>query len=152
VDETVDIDAMFAIPGLVQLRFVASDTGEGSIVEAALDDVRVFAGFGSVVEAPSVPGATLPARLALESVRPNPFRAVTRIDFALPRPAEARLAVYDISGRRVRTLLSGPREAGRYRAEWDGRGMTGARVAAGVYFFRLAAGGEALTRKVTVMP
>jgi flagellar hook assembly protein FlgD len=60
--------------------------------------------------------------------------------------------VYDVGGRVVRTLASGPRDAGRYRAEWDGRDGTGARVAAGVYFVRLVAGDEAMTRKVAVMP
>jgi hypothetical protein len=147
----VDIDALFGTPGQVQLRFVASDLNPGSLVEAAVDEVRVLADYGAV-DAPAVAeGAAAPERLALDPGQPNPFAGSTRIAFAVPRPGHVTLAVYDVSGRVVRTVTSGRREAGRHHAQWDGRTAEGNRVTAGVYFLRLTADGQSLTRKVTMM-
>jgi hypothetical protein len=62
-----------------------------------------------------------------------------------------RLAVYDLAGRRVSVLMEGPRDEGRYEAEWNGRSASGDRVASGVYFARLEVGGESVTRKVVLL-
>jgi hypothetical protein len=61
------------------------------------------------------------------------------------------LAIYDLSGRRVRTLQSGRAEPGRYSASWDLRDASGAPAHAGIYFARLSLGAEAHTRKVVVV-
>ena len=71
---------------------------------------------------------------------PNPFGPMTTVTFALLRPAPVHLAVYDLSGREVTVLTSGPRPAGEVTATWDGRDGTGREVAAGTYFLRLEAG------------
>jgi len=83
---------------------------------------------------------------------PNPFRASTRVVFELARPeSEARLAVYDLAGRRVRELWTGATPAGRHSVSWDGRDGRGARVAAGVYLVRLESSSGPTTRKVTLL-
>ena len=61
------------------------------------------------------------------------------------------LTVFNVAGQAVRTLASGARDAGRYTVPWDGRDSAGQRVAAGVYFYRLTAGDNTLTKKMTVM-
>jgi len=71
---------------------------------------------------------------------PNPFNARTKVHFALPQAGQATLAVYDLKGRRVRTLLDGPIRAGKHSVSWDGRDGRGADVASGVYLYRLVAG------------
>jgi len=62
-----------------------------------------------------------------------------------------RLAVYDLQGRRVRTLASHAMAAGRHVLGWDGRDAGGVRSASGVYFVRLEAAGRVEQKKVTLL-
>jgi hypothetical protein len=91
---------------------------------------------------------TMPGALALHGAAPNPFRTSTRIAFDLPAATAARLEVYDVTGRLVRTLASGELPAGRHRSAWSGRDDRGRPVAGGIYFVRLQAGDRELTRRV----
>jgi uncharacterized repeat protein (TIGR01451 family) len=88
-----------------------------------------------------------PTVYSLSTGRPNPFRDRVTIRFDLPAPGEASLVVFDVTGRRVRTIVSGRLDAGRYAPVWDGRDDAGSRVAAGVYFVRLQAADFTATRK-----
>jgi hypothetical protein len=81
-----------------------------------------------------------PALTRLYAPAPNPLRAASTIRFDLADAADARLEVFDLSGRKVATLASGPHEAGVYRVRWDGR-EGGATVGAGLYFLRLSGTG-----------
>src|SRR6185436_8373454 len=68
---------------------------------------------------------------------PNPFFGGSNIDFSLARADQIDLAVYDLSGRRVKTIKRGTIAAGPHRFEWNGRDEGGRRSAPGVYFVRL---------------
>jgi len=90
-----------------------------------------------------------PSRLAVSSASPNPFASSTSIGFSIPAGvASHSLAIYDLAGRLVRRLSSGPRSAGRHASTWDGRDASGRAVAAGVYLARLEAEGEIAVRKL----
>ncbi len=95
----------------------------------------------------TVPNATL----ALAQNAPNPFKSTTSIGISLPGRSDVRLTVYDVSGRRVATVASGARDAGEHHFEWNGTDDAGNRVGAGVYFYRLEAGKQTLTRKLVLM-
>jgi hypothetical protein len=96
--------------------------------------------------------ATVPrAGLALRQNVPNPFAGETTVSFTLPERGEVELAVYDVAGRRVATLFSGEQGAGDHSVEWNGVGDNGERVGAGVYFVRIEAGKQTVTRKLLVM-
>ena len=88
---------------------------------------------------------------------PNPFGGETTIDFRVgPAPAgaaSARLsvAVYDVSGRRVRSLVASPVAGGLWRAVWDGRGGDGSRAPSGIYFARLEGRGIRVARKLVLV-
>jgi len=83
---------------------------------------------------------------------PNPFNPSTTITFQLRGGGHVHLAIYDVAGRRIRTLVSGVRNAGAaHRAEWDGRDDDGRAVSSGVYFCRLTTQGFIETRKLMLL-
>ncbi len=88
------------------------------------------------------------ARTALAPARPNPSRTTTALRFLLPRAGRVRLAILDVAGRRVRTLLDGALSAGSHEAAWDGRGENGGRAPAGLYWARLEADGAVCTQRL----
>jgi flagellar hook assembly protein FlgD len=73
------------------------------------------------------------------------------IAYSLARPASARLRIYNVAGRLVRTLVNEAQEAGPHEVVWDGRSNAGATVGSGVYFYRLEAEGWQSERKVVVI-
>jgi hypothetical protein len=87
----------------------------------------------------------------LRAAAPNPFRAAMRIGLALPTATGVRLDVFDLSGRRVRTLLDQALPAGEYRVVWNGLDDSGHRVHAGVYSVRLVAAGARESRSIVML-
>jgi hypothetical protein len=82
---------------------------------------------------------------------PNPFNkdGVTTIGYSIPTGNQrVVLAVYDVAGRRVKTLVSKTQARGSYVANWDGRNERGEPVAAGIYFYKLSAGGKSMSKKL----
>jgi FlgD Ig-like domain/Right handed beta helix region len=77
---------------------------------------------------------------------PSPASGPVGIDFELPAAVLVDLGVYDVAGRRVRTLHAGPMTAGPHRLAWDG--LTSGKSGSGIYFIRLKAGGEERVEKV----
>lgn len=108
--------------------------------------------FGSYVPTPvdGGPGAA-PALTAIHGVYPNPFNPSTRIAFGVAKRSRVEISVYDISGRRVAVLLAQEMEPGRYEAVWDGRTVSGATAASGIYVCRLQAGRYVETRKLVLI-
>ncbi|MEZ4387022.1 MAG: C25 family cysteine peptidase [Candidatus Krumholzibacteriia bacterium] len=246
-----DLATFFAVPDQLRLRFLATDVGNGSLVEAALDDVHVSAvavtpdlasptvqlaspdGGETYAEGQVMPivwtaaddvgvvearisisldgGATWgdpvlagpfdggaawtvalpdggsqqarvrvevldgagrvaadvsdgvftlttettvappPTALALAQNHPNPFNPQTVIVFDLPRAQDVRLSVYDLQGRRVRTLVQDALPAGRHEVTWRGHGDDGREVASGTYVYRLAVDEGVLVRKMVLL-
>jgi len=94
----------------------------------------------------------LPSTFALEQNYPNPFNSATAIRFALPTSADVDLAVFNLAGQKVATLMQGGREAGRYKVRWDGGDDDGRALASGVYLYRLKRGnGQQQTRKLLLL-
>jgi len=92
---------------------------------------------------------TLPDEFALHGSYPNPFRGNTTIEYELPEKAHVRIAVFNVLGQEVAVLVDEEQAAGRYDVRWDGRGMTGAPVASGVYIYRIEAGDFSATERAT---
>ena len=87
----------------------------------------------------------------LATPTPNPFRGFATIHFGLARAGEARLELFDLAGRRVRTLASGVHGAGAHFATWNGRDQGGNSVGSGVYFVRLTTPSKVLHARVIAL-
>lgn len=122
-------------------------TGSGAVVSLG----------GAVINPtlPVVPYVATAAPSALRSTlgqsTPNPFNPRTRIAYSLDAPKHAELVVYDLAGRRVKTLVSGHVDAGPHEAEWDGTDDHKRRVASGVYLYRLVAGEFSETKRMVLL-
>src|SRR5262245_3715490 len=73
---------------------------------------------------------------------PNPATSAARIQYALPRPGDVRISIYDVSGHRVATLVEGFQEAGLHEVAWDGNAEGGRLSGSGLYLIELSAAGE----------
>ncbi|MEE9269164.1 MAG: FlgD immunoglobulin-like domain containing protein, partial [Candidatus Krumholzibacteria bacterium] len=106
---------------------------------------------GSVVSSFETATTTPLLKFALGQNHPNPFNPATRIDFAVDQKGPVHLAIYDISGKLVRTLINRRMRSGPHSEEWDGRDNGGRAVASGIYFYRLTAGKKSLARKAVLL-
>ena len=93
-----------------------------------------------------------PSAFVLLQNYPNPFNPSTTIGFSVSQSGSALLEIYDLTGRHVRTLLSGDVAAGNHSVQWDGRDERGSSVGSGVYFYRLRLGSNfESARKMVLM-
>jgi hypothetical protein len=90
--------------------------------------------------------STLPSEFALGQNFPNPFNPTTVIPFDLPTASTVRLAIYDVTGRLVRTLIQSRMEAGRHQISFNASSLS-----SGVYLIRLEAGAKQFTSKMTLI-
>ena len=93
----------------------------------------------------------VPTPVSMLSNFPNPFNPSTTISFTLPAPGKTSLTIYDITGRKVRTLISGRLTAGAHSAAWDGLDDSGRAVSSGVYLSRLTTGKHTTVGKMLLM-
>ncbi|MFN0151002.1 MAG: kelch repeat-containing protein [bacterium] len=146
-------------------------SGAASIYDPLRDRMVVFGGNSSAarndtwalrwfarpiiadIDAPARGSALAPpSRLVLEAPRPSPFSLLTTVRFALPSRSPVRLDVFDVAGRRVRTLAAGALPSGAHEATWMGDSDAGSPVAAGVYFLRIETpDGGAATRALRLI-
>ena len=91
--------------------------------------------------------ANVPSGFSLDQNYPNPFNTTTSITFAIPHKSHMRLAVFDVAGRKVATLVDQVYAPGKHRVNWDASVM-----ASGVYFYRLESDGFLVqTRKMALV-
>ena len=93
-------------------------------------------------------GDILPEQCGLDQNYPNPFNPNTRIGYALPAKSHVTISIYDILGRKIRTLIDDIKPAGNHSAEWNGRNDQGVIVSTGIYFYRLKSDGLVESKKM----
>jgi flagellar hook assembly protein FlgD len=90
--------------------------------------------------------------LSLSEPYPNPFNPRTTIQFEIAQTTTLHLAIYDLSGRRLRTLLEAQiLEAGGHEIVWDGCDDSGASMSSGVYLCRISGNNNSETRAVVLL-
>jgi endo-1,4-beta-xylanase len=105
---------------------------------------------GDLVSAP-VEVSGIPDEYELFQNYPNPFNPTTLIRYDVPRSSHVRLAVYNILGTKVRTLVDAAQAAGAHTIVWDAKNDLDNDVASGIYFYRLETGTSVLSRKMMLL-
>ncbi|MBN1893130.1 hypothetical protein JW906_01495 [bacterium] len=117
---------------------------EGDPAEYTQDGVSVLTSL--IAQMPSGAcrrkGNGIPDDFGLSVNHPNPFNSATVIDFRTPQTADILLTIHDLSGHEVRRLVEGTNSAGCYSARWDGKDVSGNRVASGVYIYKVEIRGK----------
>lgn len=127
-------------------RIISSDGSnqtEGSVLNLVMKR--------GTVTAVNNESADLPDSYALLHNYPNPFNPTTTIPYHLPEESHVTLAVYNMLGQRIRTLINGIKPAGRYSVQWNGLNDSGNRVSTGIYFYRIQAGDFTDVEKMVFM-
>ena len=121
---------------------IGSLISTGNAGHSAGGTFQLDGGWGGVISTVAVPGeggSSIPTSFAWMPPHPNPLTTTTSIAFELPVPANARLVVFDLSGRCVRVLANTTLAPGRHRIDWDGTDANGTRLPGGVYFIAIDA-------------
>jgi len=92
-----------------------------------------------------------PSGFTLFQNYPNPFNQTTKIEFTLAKSGFVTLNIYDILGRKVRTLVSEHLSSGYKSVLWDGKNESGKDVASGIYFYQLKVGDFTQTKKLVLL-
>jgi len=129
-------------PGAVTITVYTKLTGDGDVTN---DTAKVTVTVVGVAE-----DHKLPTAFNLEAARPNPVATWTNIQYALPVNSQVTLAIYDITGKLVKTLASGVMEAGYKSVIWNGKDNSGKSVPNGLYFIRFETPKYSATRKLVL--
>ena len=128
-------------------RTASGETGWGTLIsfkfgartninfEISFDNVLANNSNGDIIQIEpqnmaiitSVNGGSVPINFELSQNYPNPFNPSTTIEYSLPKSGNVHIAIFDLLGKKVRTLISGKQQAGRYSVLWDAtndEGMT----------------------------
>jgi hypothetical protein len=95
--------------------------------------------------------AARPATFSLHQNHPNPFNPETDISYSIPAEGRVGLSIYNIRGRKVKTLVESNQAAGHHTVHWDGTDEQGGKVASGIYFYRIQAGEFEDSKKMILM-
>jgi hypothetical protein len=134
------------------LATVPFDTG---LMQSRTSVALTVTGFNRVPSVETVPVQTSAVGVAeiaggirVPQNQPNPFGRSTDISFALDREQRVQVEIFDVSGRKIRTLADGVLAAGPHEIVWDGTTDTGRAVASGTYYYRLVTAEQSQTRRM----
>jgi len=82
---------------------------------------------------------------------PNPFNPETTIRFGLTKGINVKIKIYNVKGQLVKQLVNADYEPGYHKVVWTGKDNNSKKVASGIYFYRLEAGGKCYTHKMLLL-
>jgi hypothetical protein len=126
--------------------------GTGAHYKGFIDDLKIYNySTGIITYVEKLSTNELPLKFELYQNYPNPFNPNTTIKFAVPYTYNITLEIYDMLGRKVKTLVNGLYEPGEYRVVWDGTNEAGNLVSSGIYFYQLKAGNILISKKMMLV-
>ena len=99
----------------------------------------------------SLDNNTVPTVFALHQNYPNPFNPTTQIRYDLPEDQFVSISIYDVMGRKIRSLMNTSQTAGYHTIRWDARNDMGEGISAGVYFYSIEARDFRQTKKMILL-
>ena len=126
--------------------FDLADLPQGAVVRATTDESGYF-----TLPLASLGRSALPQGFALGPNYPNPFNPSTVIPYQLPTATHVRIDVFNVLGQHIATLVDAEQPAGSHAVKWDATDAAGQAMAAGVYFYRLTAGGGQQTQRMVLI-
>jgi hypothetical protein len=139
--------AAYAGQNAVSLRFHFKSDASGRREGIYIDDVT----FSWVTTGVLNGDVITPRVFSLDQNYPNPFNPSTTISFSISRKAQIELSIFDLLGRKVRTLFTGEMDGGSHSLIWDGHNDGGSDVASGVYLYKLSSNGSSEIRRMTLL-
>jgi hypothetical protein len=117
-----------------------------------IDNVKVY-NYALGIATTGVQGgsANVPLAFSLSQNFPNPFNPTTEIQFTIPKFDRVVLEVYDLLGRKVKTLVDEQRHAGTHTVTWNSTNAANQQVASGMYFYRLRTGDFTAVKKMLLI-
>ena len=109
-----------------------------------IDDLSIRTGYAISISESGINNdmlANIPSRYVLKQNYPNPFNPETTIRFELPEKSQISLNIYDITGKLIKTLVNGKKEAGYHLVIWNGKDEKGRDVTSGIYFYQIESKG-----------
>ncbi len=91
------------------------------------------------------------ADLFSTSNSPNPFSAVTRIEYSVKKPGKVSIDIFNVNGQVVKHLVNGKSLPGDYSVVWDATNSNGNKVESGFYFYKINSGGKSQTEKMILL-
>ena len=144
----LDISAIADNQDSVYLRWTMGTTDGGwTYCGWNLDDVQIL-GVEDVTIGISEPALAIPGNL---HNNPNPFTDQTSITYKLEVEGQVSLIIYDMSGRKTRTLVDGYQHAGIHEALWDGADEGGTQLESGIYICTLRTDGQLISKKILMI-
>ena len=133
------------------MDFVYNESNFYRIV--AVDHTGNTSDYSEVVEVAilTIDEDVLPEDFALHQNYPNPFNPTTQIQYDLPEDQFVNIAIYDVMGRNIRTLMNVNQTAGYHSIHWDAKNDMGEGVAAGMYIYTIQAGEFRATKKMVLL-
>jgi len=92
-----------------------------------------------------------PAPSLVSQNYPNPFNPTTTINYTMPKTGNAKLAIYNVRGQLVNTLVNGVKDFGEHKVVWNGTDSNGNNVPSGIYFYRFSTDNHVETKKMMLM-
>jgi len=130
----------------IQLTYDPGSSVTGTVY---FDDLRLVKKVSVSVEEQIT---SLPSEFTLHQNYPNPFNPKTTIRYQVSNSGHhVVLAVYDVLGRKLRTLVNEEQSAGEYLIQWDGKDDNGNNVASGIYLYKISTGGFSQTRRMVLV-
>jgi len=135
---------------MADMPFVLQNPNDVTVGKIVLVDINAKK-VGNI-QVQTIYGSTaLPLDYVLFQNYPNPFNPSTAIKFQVPKTSDVKIAVYDMLGQEVRTLVAGEVLRGTYTVDWDGFNNYGAKVASGTYIYRMTAGEFIQSKKMVLI-